>query len=58
MSGLDNPPKSNVEDKGKKWRVIADAGLDSRCSLKDFGVIGNAGLAVGCLIFERLAGIY
>lgn len=47
-----------MEEKYKKWQVIADAGPDSRCSLKDFGVIGNAGLAVGCLIFERLAGIY
>lgn len=29
--------------------IIADAGLDSGFSLKDFGVIGNAGLAVACL---------
>lgn len=58
MSGLDNPPKSNVREKYKKWQVIAYAGLDSRCSLKDFGVIGNAGLTVARLIFERLAGIY
>jgi len=33
-------------------------GWTSRSSLKDFGVIGNAELAVACLIFERLAGIY
>lgn len=34
---------------GEAPGIIADAGLDSRFSLKDFGVIGNAGLAVACL---------
>jgi len=39
-------------------QVITHAGLNRRCGLKDFGVIRNAGLAVACLIFERLSGVY
>lgn len=31
--------------------IIAEAGLDSGFSVKDFGLIGNAGLAVPCLTF-------
>lgn len=40
-----------VQHRGEVPGMIADAGLDSGFSLKDFGVIGNAGLAVACLTF-------
>lgn len=37
-----------VQHGGEAPGMIADAGLGSGFSLKDFGVIGNAGLAVAC----------